>query len=138
MMFTIRKFHICAPVLREGLRIPPLYRVDSYTARNLFKYIRDIDIKFFPLDDNSRSARELFRQMNSNKLALINPKCKVKLELEHRNLPAIASIIFVDGSKLELQTGEYNVEELKSEIWQQAIMIQNNYEDEGKNIDDEL
>uniref|UniRef100_A0A6V1WD33 Large ribosomal subunit protein mL53 n=1 Tax=Heterosigma akashiwo TaxID=2829 RepID=A0A6V1WD33_HETAK len=131
-----RHFHASSTCLRKGLRIPPLFRVDKITARGLFRYFTQIDIKFFPLDERSNSARELYSQMSSPKLSKINPKCKVNIEVERQNVPASATIKFVDGSEVVLDTGNYNVEQLKSELWMHATLIENSFEDQGKSIED--
>ena len=102
-------------------------------AMELIQYCKKIEVKASYWDPLSRSAFEFARQMNSPKLIKVNPgyECSMKLLHPDSKDPALLMAEFIDGSKLELQTGEFTCAQLRAEFYEKAEEIEEEMERAG-------
>ena len=84
----------------------------------------------------TRSARELLRQINSQRLLRANTKLKVNAIIQgNPNAPTV-KFSFVDGSDVSFDSREYLANEMLMEIWRKTMKMDDDFELEGKNVDD--
>mmetsp|Transcript_49220 Transcript_49220/g.99061 ORF Transcript_49220/g.99061 Transcript_49220/m.99061 type:complete len:116 (-) Transcript_49220:95-442(-) len=115
-----------------------MYRISRKESTRLFKYVSTVEIGFNPWNDDSTSARELWRRLTSERLSRSNPKADVKASMPTDLPTPFAHIKLVDGSEVQLKDcSTMNVEELMSEIITAAMKIDNEWTVEGKELDDE-
>ena len=91
----------------------------------------------FPaFDARTTSARELLRQIHSERMLACNPKLKVINDIHSKpNAPRI-QFDFVDGSDMAFNTEEFQVQEMMMDVWRTTMKIDDAFEMEGKNVDD--
>mmetsp|Transcript_10022 Transcript_10022/g.21044 ORF Transcript_10022/g.21044 Transcript_10022/m.21044 type:complete len:116 (+) Transcript_10022:402-749(+) len=111
-------------------------KVNKELSSQLMKYVRNIDVSFNPFDSRTRSARELLRQVNIQRYRRANPKLKVNAHiLSTPNAPTV-KFHFVDGSDKIFDSKEYLVNEMLEDVWRMAMKMDDDFELEGKNVDD--
>lgn len=102
---------------------------------NLIRYVSTVDVKFNPFDMRTRSARELLRQVSSERFLKAHPKLKISTHVVATVDPPKVEFQFVDGTKKEFNSEEYQVQEMMGEVFMQAEQMDNQYEMEGKSLD---
>mmetsp|Transcript_11652 Transcript_11652/g.19353 ORF Transcript_11652/g.19353 Transcript_11652/m.19353 type:complete len:113 (-) Transcript_11652:97-435(-) len=103
---------------------------------HLFKYIKVVDIRFNPFDGRSKSVKELLRQVQATRYSKANPKLEIKKQILATADAPFATFQFVDGSERKFDSQELQVKEILSEVFQHATNIDNEYEIEGKSVDE--
>lgn len=103
---------------------------------HLFRYVRNVDIKFNPFDSRTRSARELLRQVQADRYKKANPKLEVKSSvLSTPDAPSVA-FKFIDGTEHSFDSQEYNCKEMMEQVYFRAMEIDTEFEKAGKSPDD--
>jgi hypothetical protein len=87
-------------------------------------------------DMRTRSARELLRQVNSQRLLRANTKLKVNAIIQGKPDAPTVKFSFVDGSDISFDSREYLANEMLMEIWRKTMKMDDDFELEGKNVDD--
>ncbi|KAL9190115.1 hypothetical protein ACHAXT_007326 [Thalassiosira profunda] len=111
-------------------------KITKDMSSHLIKYIRTVKVSFNPFDARTTSARELLRQIHSERMLACNPKLKVINDIHSKpNAPRI-QFDFVDGSDMAFNTEEFQVQEMMMDVWRTTMKIDDAFEMEGKNVDD--
>lgn len=84
----------------------------------------------------TRSARELLRQVNSERLLKSNPKLKVNPVIHAKPDAPKVTFTFVDGTDEIFDSREYLANEMLMDVWRKAMKMDDDFELEGKNVDD--
>lgn len=84
----------------------------------------------------TRSARELLRQINSQRLLRCNTKLKVNAIIQSMPDPPTVQFSFVDGSEITFDSREYLANDMLMDIWRKTMKMDDDFELEGKNVDD--
>jgi len=87
-------------------------------------------------DMRTRSARELLRQIQSQRLLGANPRMKVNAIVHAKPDAPTVKFIFVDGSDTVFDSKEFLVQEMMMDVWRKAMKMDDDFEVEGKNVDD--
>ncbi|KAL3827093.1 hypothetical protein ACHAXA_002328 [Cyclostephanos tholiformis] len=111
-------------------------KITKEMSSHLIKYVRKVEVSFNPFDMRTRSARELLRQVNSQRLLRANTKLKVNAIVQGRPDAPTVKFSFVDGSDISFDSREYLANEMLMEIWRKAMKMDDEFELEGKNVDD--
>ena len=105
-------------------------------SSHLIKYVRKVDVSFNPFDMRTRSARELLRQINSQRLLRCNTKLKVNAIIQSMPDAPTVKFSFVDGSEITFDSREYLANDMLMDIWRKTMKMDDDFELEGKNVDD--
>mmetsp|Transcript_3044 Transcript_3044/g.4697 ORF Transcript_3044/g.4697 Transcript_3044/m.4697 type:complete len:116 (-) Transcript_3044:1484-1831(-) len=111
-------------------------KVNKEMSTHLIKYVRTIDVSFNPFDNRTRSARELLRQMNATRYSRSNPKLKVTPIVSAKPDAPWVKFGFVDGTDKRFDSREFLVDEMLMDVWRVAMKMDDDFELEGKNVDD--
>ncbi|KAL7539289.1 hypothetical protein ACHAWF_006366 [Thalassiosira exigua] len=111
-------------------------KITKDMSAHLIKYVRKVDVSFNPFDMRTRSARELLRQVNSQRILRANPKMKVIPNVHSKPDAPRAHFTFVDGTDMSFDTKDLLVNEMLMEVWRTVMKMDDNFEMEGKNVDD--
>lgn len=84
----------------------------------------------------TRSARELLRQVNSQRLLQSNPKLKVNTNITSKPDPPSVKFVFVDKTDVSFDSKEYLANEMLMDVWRTTMKMDDDFEMEGKNVDD--
>ena len=87
-------------------------------------------------DSRTRSAREVMRQFESERFARSNPKLRVKADVHSRPSAPEVRVSFVDGTDLTFDSQEYIAADMITDIWRSAMKLDDEFELDGKNVDD--
>lgn len=90
-----------------------MQKLTGEVARDLFRYVRKCVVTAHVLDPRSASAVELWQQMSSSKIRRLNPRLEVRLEQSVRPLEPFATVEFVDGNSVTLETADKEVRALR-------------------------
>ena len=103
----------------------------------LFSFIHGISFSYTILafDRRTRSARELLRQVQSERYAKANPKLKIVTKVVGTVDPPKVKFQFVDGKEQIFNSQNYIAKEIFSEVFQIANSLDIQYELDGKNVD---
>eukprot|EP00584_Thalassiosira_punctigera_P019327 CAMPEP_0172552606 /NCGR_PEP_ID=MMETSP1067-20121228/46299_1 /TAXON_ID=265564 ORGANISM="Thalassiosira punctigera, Strain Tpunct2005C2" /NCGR_SAMPLE_ID=MMETSP1067 /ASSEMBLY_ACC=CAM_ASM_000444 /LENGTH=115 /DNA_ID=CAMNT_0013340627 /DNA_START=92 /DNA_END=439 /DNA_ORIENTATION=- len=111
-------------------------KITKEMSSHLIKYVRSIDVAFNPFDMRTRSARELLREVNSERFLQANPKLKVNPDIHSKpNAPSV-KFSFVDGTDVSFDCREYLANEMLMDVWRTTMKMDDDFEMEGKNVDD--
>uniref|UniRef100_A0A7S2REZ9 Large ribosomal subunit protein mL53 n=1 Tax=Eucampia antarctica TaxID=49252 RepID=A0A7S2REZ9_9STRA len=102
---------------------------------NLIRYVSTVDVRFNPFDRRTRSARELLRQISSERFQKSHPKLKIATHILSTVDPPAVQFKFVDGTEKAFDSEEYLVNEMMGEVFMMAEQLDNEYEMEGKSLD---
>lgn len=92
---------------------------------------------FFPaFDARTRSAREVLRQVNIQRFYDSNPKLKVNPNILSTPDAPTVKFSFVDGTDKTFNSREYLADEILMDVWRTVIKMDDDFEMEGKNVDD--
>lgn len=105
-------------------------------SSHLIKFVRTVDVSFNPFDMRTTSARELLRQVHSERLLRANPKLKVNTIIHAKPDAPRVKFAFVDGTDVSFDTKEYLVNEMLIDVWRTTMKMDDDFEMEGKNVDD--
>mmetsp|Transcript_32745 Transcript_32745/g.69130 ORF Transcript_32745/g.69130 Transcript_32745/m.69130 type:complete len:116 (-) Transcript_32745:316-663(-) len=111
-------------------------KVTKEMTSHLIKYVRTVDVTFNPFDMRTRSARELLRQVNSERFLESNPKLKVKANIQSKPDAPTVKFAFVDGTDVSFDSREYLAQEMLMDVWRTTMRMDDDFEMEGKNVDD--
>ncbi|KAL7448971.1 hypothetical protein ACHAWC_001081 [Mediolabrus comicus] len=111
-------------------------KITKEMSTHLIKYVRTIDVSFNPFDNRTRSARELLRQMNVERYLRSNPKLKVTAMVNSKPDAPWVKFAFVDGTDKKFDSREYLADEMLMDVWRVAMKMDDDFELEGKNVDD--
>ena len=84
----------------------------------------------------TRSARELLRQINSQRLLRSNTKLKVNALIQAMPDAPTVKFSFVDGSEVTFDSREYLANEMLMDVWRKTMKMDDDFELEGKNVED--
>jgi len=112
------------------------WKITKDMSSHLIKYVRKVDIHFNPFDNRTRSARELLRQVNSERLLKSNPRLKVNPIIHARPDAPRVQFTFVDGTDATFDSREYLASEMLTDVWRTLTKMDDDFELEGKNVDD--
>lgn len=87
-------------------------------------------------DARTRSARELLRQVNSERMLKGNPKLKVNPRVNAKPDAPFVKFAFVDGTDMTFDSREYLASEMLMDVWRTTMKMDDDFEMEGKNVDD--
>merc|ERR1712238_203366 len=79
-------------------------------------------------DNRTRSARELLRQVDSERFHRCNPKLKVNANIEARYDAPKVTFAFVDGSDVSFDSREYLVNEMMMDVWRKTMKMDDDFE----------
>jgi hypothetical protein len=92
-------------------------RYTKTAALDLIHFVKKLHIRAHYFDQKSTSAFEFARQMGSPHLKKSNPAFDFNFNEDHESeAPATLSAEFIDGSKWEIETGNYHCTELRNEV----------------------
>mmetsp|Transcript_425 Transcript_425/g.901 ORF Transcript_425/g.901 Transcript_425/m.901 type:complete len:116 (-) Transcript_425:398-745(-) len=111
-------------------------KITKVMSSHLIKYVRTINVSFNPFDVRTRSARELLRQVNSERFLHANPKLKVKPDIHSKPNAPLVKFSFVDGTDVSFDSREYLANEMLLDVWKTTMKMDDDFEMEGKNVDD--
>lgn len=112
------------------------FKITKDMSSHLIKFVRKVDVSFNPFDMRTRSARELLRQVNSERLIASNSKLKVKANIQSSANPPSVTFTFVDGTDMKFDSREYLASEMLMDVWRKSMKMDDDFELEGKNVDD--
>eukprot|EP00536_Pseudo-nitzschia_multiseries_P018147 jgi/Psemu1/54307/gm1.54307_g len=69
------------------------------TSSRLFRYVRTVDIRFNPFDNRTKSARELWRQMQATRYRKANPKLEINTHVLGSASPPEVVFKFIDDTE---------------------------------------
>lgn len=103
----------------------------------LIKYVAKVEIKYNPFDIRSTPAREVLRQLQTERMSKSNPKFQAISELVATPSPPVIDFKFVDGSQktIFIQTPKQHAREIMTEMWEHAYKIDFDYEVNNKELD---
>lgn len=84
----------------------------------------------------TRSARELLRQVNSERFLRANPKLKVNPNIHAKPNAPTVKFSFVDETDVSFDSREYLAEEMLMDVWRKTMKMDDDFELGGKNVDD--
>ena len=96
----------------------------------------DISHNNIAFDMRTRSARELLRQVNSERLLNSNPKLKVNPIIHSKPDAPKVKFTYVDGTDATFDSKEYLAQEMLIDVWRTTMKMDDDFELEGKNVDD--
>mmetsp|Transcript_23439 Transcript_23439/g.28186 ORF Transcript_23439/g.28186 Transcript_23439/m.28186 type:complete len:115 (+) Transcript_23439:124-468(+) len=105
-------------------------------STHLFKYVKSVDVKFNPFDNRTTSAREVLRQVMAERYSKANPKLQINTHVVGTPYPPSVVFKFVNDNEKIFDSSEYDASEIMYETLLEAMQINNEYEMEGKSIDD--
>mmetsp|Transcript_31800 Transcript_31800/g.66843 ORF Transcript_31800/g.66843 Transcript_31800/m.66843 type:complete len:116 (-) Transcript_31800:248-595(-) len=111
-------------------------KITKEMSSHLIKFVRKVDVSFNPFDMRTRSARELLRQVNSERLLRSNPKLKVNANIQATSSAPAVKFTFVDGTDATFDSREYLASEMLTDVWRKTMKMDDDFELEGKNVDD--
>lgn len=111
-------------------------KITKEMSSHLIKYVRTVNFSFNAFDSRTRSAREVMRQFEAQRLVRANPKLKVKADVHSRPSAPEVKVSFVDGTDLTFDSQEYIAADMLMDIWRAAMKLDDEFELEGKNVED--
>jgi len=79
----------------------------------MLKYINKVDIKFAPFSPSAKSSRLFLARIMTDKARLVNPNAIINTTvLSHPNEDPTIDIIYRDGKKLHLRSGNKSVDDV--------------------------
>lgn len=91
---------------------------------DLIKYAKKVDVVAYAYEPLHRSAYEFARQLDSNKLAKVNPNFSVNFEFRETPGPSRIYAEFSNGLKWETQGEGKTCAELRYEFFEQAAIAE--------------
>lgn len=92
-------------------------RVSKKTALELIHFVKNMSVRANYFDPKAVSAFEFARQMSSPQLKNSNPNFQFSFELERGEIiPAKVQAEFINGKKWEVQTSDFNAQDLRNEV----------------------
>jgi len=76
------------------------------------------------------------RQFESDRFTRANPKLRVKADVHSRPTAPEVKVAFVDGTEVAFDSQEYIAADMIMDIWRSAMKLDDEFEMEGKNVDD--
>ena len=93
-------------------------------------------LQHIAFDMRTRSARELLRQVNSERFLRCNTKLKVNANITAKPDAPTVKFAFADGTDVSFESTEYLANEMLMDVWRTAMKMDDDFELEGKNVDD--
>jgi ethanolamine utilization protein EutQ (cupin superfamily) len=98
--------------------------------------VKTIHIKFNPFDGRTRSAREVFRQVQAERFKKANPKLVISHTLLNTAEAPSVTFKFVDGNEKLFDSQLFTAREMIDEVLLNTNQIDTQWQLEDKNIDD--
>lgn len=135
-------------------------KITKEISTHLFKYVRTVEVTFnrkscyehfcrdrmsgislnicayLAFDRRTRSARELLRQVQSQRYSKANPKLKVITKVVGTVDPPSVRFVYVDGNDQMFDSQNYIAKEILAEVFQRANNLDIQFELDGKNVDE--
>lgn len=109
------------------------YSVNIY-SHTYYVLVTAINLAF---DRRTRSARELLRQLQSERYTKANPKLKIFPKVVGTVDPPKVRFVFVDGRDQNFNSQNYIAKEILAEVFQIANNLDIQFELDGKNVDEQ-
>lgn len=106
-------------------------------STHLFKYVRTIDIKFNPFDARATSAKELVRRMKAPRFQKANPKLQVLVDVNQYPTAPSVNFKLANDTEMFFDTQEHDIEDMMFQLHLALGQIDNQFELDGRNIDEE-
>jgi len=75
-------------------------------------------------------------QLQSERVSAANPRMEVNAEVHGRGERPVVRVGFKDGSEeMRMETDEVKVEEIKGDLFQRLMEIEQEYDAQGKTVD---
>ena len=107
-------------------------RVPKTIAKELIQFVKKVEVRANFWDPIGKSAYEFGRQMSSSKLAKSNTAYECNMIVLPNDSTAAPSVTaeFLDGSKWQVDTGDYTCNDLRSLFYEHAekVRILDGYE----------
>ncbi|KAG7342464.1 39S ribosomal protein L53/MRP-L53 [Nitzschia inconspicua] len=107
------------------------------TSSRLFRYVKTVDIQFNPFDNRTKSAREIWRQMQATRFKRANPKLQINTNVS--GTAAAPQVVFTlyDDSEMRFDSQNYTASEILFDVHLTLDKLDNEFEMSGKSFDDE-
>mmetsp|Transcript_33155 Transcript_33155/g.94251 ORF Transcript_33155/g.94251 Transcript_33155/m.94251 type:complete len:115 (+) Transcript_33155:157-501(+) len=106
------------------------------SSTRLFRYVKSVDIKFNPFDSRTKSAREIWRQMQATRYHDANPKLKINTNVSGSADPPEVLFTFADDSVKKFDSQNFKANEILFDVHLFLDKLDNEYEMAGKSLDD--
>eukprot|EP00531_Pseudo-nitzschia_arenysensis_P003154 CAMPEP_0116128002 /NCGR_PEP_ID=MMETSP0329-20121206/7131_1 /TAXON_ID=697910 /ORGANISM="Pseudo-nitzschia arenysensis, Strain B593" /LENGTH=114 /DNA_ID=CAMNT_0003622119 /DNA_START=100 /DNA_END=444 /DNA_ORIENTATION=- len=106
------------------------------TSSRLFRYVKTVDIKFNPFDNRTKSAREIWRQMQATRYHKANPKLKINTEVLGTTAAPEVVFKFIDDTEKRYESQNYTAGEIFFDVHLSLDNLDNEFEMSGKSLDD--
>jgi len=106
------------------------------TSSRLFRYVKTVDIKFNPFDNRTKSAREIWRQMQATRYHKANPKLKINTEVLGTAAAPEVVFKFFDDTEKRYDSRNYTASEIFFDVHLSLDNLDNEFEMSGKSLDD--
>ena len=100
-------------------------RITKQISHELINFAKRVEVRAHFFDLNATSAFEFARQMSSRHLQKKNDKFEcIMVKHPDPNFKAIMKAEFVDGSVMEIETGEYKASDLRGLFYEKAEEVE--------------
>ena len=99
-------------------------RIQKHVAMDLILYCKNLHVFASSKDKKCISALEFYRQMSSPKLKKQNPSFDCTFQFLKEISPAYLKAEFSDGTKWEINTGDYTCANLRSMFYERAMQAE--------------
>mmetsp|Transcript_15993 Transcript_15993/g.23706 ORF Transcript_15993/g.23706 Transcript_15993/m.23706 type:complete len:115 (+) Transcript_15993:1505-1849(+) len=111
-------------------------KITKEMTTHLIKYVRNVNISFNPIDQRTKSARELLRQVQAPRYTESNPKLKINVEVRNTVEPPSVVFQFVDDSEMKFESMKYKTRDIMFDVFLYSMNLDTTYELQGKSLDD--
>lgn len=105
-------------------------------STRLFRYVKAVDITFNPYDSRTKSAREIWRQMQASRYHDANPNLKINTVVSGSADPPVVVFKFIDDTEKKFDSESFKANEILFDVHLFLDRMDNEYEMAGKSIDD--
>eukprot|EP00536_Pseudo-nitzschia_multiseries_P010434 jgi/Psemu1/289086/fgenesh1_pg.318_\ len=106
------------------------------TSSRLFRYVRTVDIRFNPFDNRTKSARELWRQMQATRYRKANPKLEINTHVLGSASPPEVVFKFIDDTEKRYDSRHFTANEIFFDVHLSLDNLDTEFELSGKSLDD--
>ena len=108
--------------MRVPRKVTRVFKVPGKETPKLFKFVSSATFAFDPFNLESRSIREVWRDLSSSRYAAANPKAKLNYEIIRG--PSSLRVAFIDGRETIFEPDTLTAQELLSDIWYNAFTLE--------------
>jgi hypothetical protein len=111
-------------------------KFNKETSTRLFRYVKSVDIKFNPFDSRTKSAREIWRQMQATRYHNANPNLKINTEVMGTPDAPEVTFKFIDDTEKRFDSKNFKANEILFDVHLFLDRLDNEFEMSGKSLDD--